>query len=218
MIITRIEPLPRRSDRLRLHFENGHTLDLARLVVEEAGLRPGTFLDDLKLARLRDSDAFQSTLDRALRFLETRPRSEREVRTRLAQKGTSPDLIDRVVERLRDLRLIDDAAFARFWIENRSRFSPRGARALKAELRQKGLATEVVAEVEESVDESVGARDVALRYARRMAKLDRPTFRQKLWAQLARRGFDFDVIGPAIDAAWQAVAGDGGSGEADDFS
>lgn len=218
MIITRIEPLPRRSDRLRLHFENGHTLDLARLVVEEAGLRPGTFLDDLKLARLRDSDAFQSTLDRALRFLETRPRSEREVRTRLAQKGTSPDLIDRVVERLRDLRLIDDAAFARFWIENRSRFSPRGARALKAELRQKGLATEVVAEVEESVDESVGARDVALRYARRMAKLDRPTFRQKLWAQLARRGFDFDVIGPAIDAAWQAVTGDGGSGEADDFS
>lgn len=218
MIITRIEPLPRRSDRLRLHFENGHTLDLAHLVVEEAGLRPGTFLDDLKLARLRDSDAFQSTLDRALRFLETRPRSEREVRTRLAQKGTSPDLIDRVVERLRDLRLIDDAAFARFWIENRSRFSPRGARALKAELRQKGLATEVVAEVEESVDESVGARDVALRYARRMAKLDRPTFRQKLWAQLARRGFDFDVIGPAIDAAWQAVAGDGGSGEADDFS
>jgi regulatory protein len=208
MIITRIEPLPRRPDRVRLHCGDGQTLDLSRLVVEEAGLRPGVFLDDLKLARLRESDVFQSALDRALRFLETRPRSEREVRTRLAQKGTSPDLIDRVIARLRDLRLIDDAAFAQFWIENRARFSPRGARALKAELRQKGLATDVVAEVDESVDEAGGARDLARRYARRLAKLDRQTFRQKLWAQLARRGFDYDVIGPAIDEAWQTVAGD----------
>jgi len=208
MIITRIEPLPRRPDRVRLHFGDGQTLDLSRLVVEEAGLRPGVFLDDLKLAGLRESDVFQSVLDRALRFLETRPRSEREVRTRLAQKGASPDLIDRVIARLRDLRLIDDAAFARFWIENRARFSPRGARALKAELRQKGLAADVVAEVDESVDEAAGARDLARRYARRLAKLDRQTFRQKLWAQLARRGFDYDVIGPAIDEAWQTVAGD----------
>lgn len=208
MIITRIERRPRRADQVRLHFANGRTMDVSRLVAEEDGLRPGTVLDDLKLARLRDRDVFHSALDRALRFLETRPRSEREVRTRLAQKGTTPDLIDRVVERLRDLRLIDDAAFAQFWVENRNRFSPRGGRALKAELRQKGLAAEVVAEVEESVDEAAGARDVALRYARRMAKLDRQTFRQKLWAQLARRGFDFDVIGPAIDEAWQAVAGD----------
>jgi regulatory protein len=213
MVITRIEPLPRRADQVRLHFANGRTMDVSRLVAEEDGLRPGSVLDDIKLARLRDRDLFEQTLNRALHFLESRPRSEREVRTRLAQKGTAPDLVDQVVERLRALGLIDDAAFAQFWVENRGRFNPRGARALKAELRQKGLAADLVAHVEDSVDEESGARDVALRYARRLAKLDRQTFRQKLWAQLARRGFDFDVIGPAIEEAWRVVGDERAGGE-----
>jgi len=207
MLITRIETLPRRADRVRLHFSDGDTLDLYRLTVEEAGLRPGSFVDDLLLARLRDRDQFEETLNRALGFLESRPRSEREVRTRLARKGTTPELIDAVLERLRTAGLVDDAAFAQFWVENRERFNPRGTRALKAELRQKGLATEIVDQLEEQVDESSGAREVALRQARRLSRLDHQTFRQKLWAQLARRGFDYEVIGPAIEEAWQTVGG-----------
>jgi len=210
--ITRIEALPRRPDRVRVHLEDGRAFDLSRLVVETAGLRLGADLDELALAKLLGRDAFQVTLDRALRFLETRPRSEREVRTRLAQKGTSPELIDPVVGRLRELGMIDDLAFARYWMENRARFSPRGGRLIKAELRQKGVAAEVVAEVDEGVDEASAIGEVALRLARRLGRLDRQAFRQKLWAQLARRGFDYDAIGPAIDAAWQAV----NAGEADD--
>lgn len=208
--ITRIEALPRRPDRVRVFLGDGRAFDLARLVAEAAGLRPGADLDEEARARLQGRDAFQVTLDRALRFLETRPRSEREVRTRLAQKGTSPELIDQVVGRLRELGMIDDRAFARFWMENRARFSPRGGRLIKAELRQKGVAAEVVAEVDEGVDESAAIGEVAPRLARRLGRLDRRTFRQKLWAQLARRGFDSDAIGPAIDAAWQALSsGDG---------
>jgi regulatory protein len=206
MRIARIEPVPYRPDRVRVHLEGRRALDLTRLVVEEAGLRPGQLLDEATLDRLLDRDGFQQTLERALRFLETRPRSEREVRTRLAQKGTTPELIDQVVERLRTLGLIDDAAFAQYWIENRERFSPRGARALKAELRNKGLANEVIAaQLEEAVDEEAGARGVALRQARRFANLDERTFRQRLWAYLGRRGFDFEAIGAAVDEAWRSL-------------
>jgi regulatory protein len=172
------------------------------------------FLDDLMLARIGERNAFQETLDRALRFLESRPRSEREVRTRLTQKGTAPDLVDRVVDRLRELGLIDDGAFAQFWIENRERFSPRGARALKAELRQKGVGAEVIAEqIEGAVDEESGAREVALRQARRLSRLDRQAFRQRLWAHLARRGFDYEAINRAIDEAWREVSAEGAVGE-----
>jgi regulatory protein len=180
---------------------------VARIIAEEAALRPGLFVDDLLLARLLDRDVKQEALDRALHFLEGRPRSEREVRTRLAQKGVSPELVDQVVERLRSTGLIDDAAFAQFWIENRERFSPRGARALKAELRQKGLASEVIDEnLDDAVDEEAGAREVALRQARKLANLDRQTFRQKMYVHLARRGFDSDAIIAAIDEAWRQVA------------
>ncbi|HUX86767.1 MAG TPA: regulatory protein RecX [Chloroflexota bacterium] len=175
-------------------------------MVEAAGLRPGDWLEDSALAALTDRDELERTFDRALRFLESRPRSEREVRTRLLQHGIPETRIDAVVERLRKIGLIDDAAFARFWIENRERFSPRGARALKAELRQKGLTAEVVGEeVDDSVDESASAREVALRRAPRLAQLDYQTFRQKLWALLARRGFNYEVIPAAIEEAWSEV-------------
>lgn len=211
--ITRVEARPRRPDRVRVHLGDGRAFDVSRLVAEEAGLRPGADLDELALAKLQGRDAFQVTLDRALHFLELRPRSEREVRTRLAQKGTSPELIDQVVGRLRELGMIDDVAFARFWMENRARFSPRGGRLIKAELRQKGVTAEVVAEVDEGVDEASAIGEVARRLAWRLGRLDRQAFRQKLWAQLARRGFDYDVIGPAIDAAWEAVSTGDADGE-----
>lgn len=209
MRVTKIDPVRFHPDRVRVELDGRRTIDVTRIVAEEAGLQPGTFLDDLAMDRLLDRDTYQRTLDRAFHFLEARPRSEREVRTRLGRVGTPPELVDRILERLRALGLIDDAAFARFWIENRERNSPRGARLIKAELRQKGLANEVIAEgLEEGVDEAGGARDVALRQAKRFAKLDRQQFRQKLWAYLARRGFDYEAIGPVVEQAWTAVCGD----------
>jgi regulatory protein len=210
MLITKLEPIPRQPDRVRVYVAGPHEpIDLTRLVAEEAGLRPGSFLDDLAVQRLLQRNEFQETLDRALRFLEARPRSEREVRTRLFRDRLAPELVDRVITRLRELGLLDDAAFARFWIENRERFSPRGSRALKSELFQKGLARDVIDEqLEDAVDEDSGAREVALRQARRYARLDRQTFRQKMYAYLARRGFDFEAISAAVDTAWNTVSGD----------
>lgn len=208
MRITNIEPVRFHPERVRVELDGRRTLDMTRLVVEEAGLQPGAFLDDLALDRLLERDTYQRTLDRAFHFLEARPRSEREVRSRLVRAGTPPELIERVFERLRALGLIDDTAFARFWIDNRERHSPRGARLLKAELRQKGVTGEVIAEeLEEGVDEEGGARDVALRQARRFARLDYPQFRQKLWTYLARRGFEYEVIGSVVDEVWKTVTG-----------
>src|SRR5258708_34968341 len=116
MIINRIEPIPRPPDRVRVYLV-GHRapLDLTRLVAEEAGLRPGLALDDSAIARLRQRDAFQDALDRALHFLGSRPRSEHEIRARLNRAGVAPDVADRVLERLRQNGLVDDAAFARYW-------------------------------------------------------------------------------------------------------
>jgi regulatory protein len=213
LLISRLEPIPRHPDRVRVHVTGRRApLDLTRLVAEEAGLRPGLALDDATIARLLQRDEFQDALDRALHFLGSRPRSEREIRTRLTRAGVGADLLDRVVERLRKNGLVDDAAFARYWIENRERFSPRGARAIKAELRQKGLDSETIAEEvdeAEAVDEETGARAVALKQAKRFAKLDHQTFRQKMFAVLARRGFDYEAIGTAIEEAWHTVEATG---------
>src|SRR5260370_42444234 len=80
-------------------------------------------------------------IDVALRFLAQRPRSEHEVRRRLRRAGVAEAAEEAVISQLRQNALVDDTAFAEYWVEQRQSFRPRGARLLRAELRQHGIDT-----------------------------------------------------------------------------
>lgn len=75
-----------------------------------------------------------SALDRALRYLSYRPRSESEIRQHLGIDYT-PEL----ASKLKKLNLVNDNEFAKWYIESRSRSRPRSARLLSLELKRKGL-------------------------------------------------------------------------------
>src|SRR5579864_6965359 len=98
-----------------------------------------------------------SPVDVALRFLAQRPRSEREVRSRLRRAGVDETAIEATLLQLRGHRLVDDDAFARYWVEQRQTFRPRGGRLLRSELAQRGiarpLADEATAPLEDSAEE-----------------------------------------------------------------
>jgi regulatory protein len=78
-------------------------------------------------------------LDAAARFLEARSRSVAEVRRRLTGAGYRAGLVEGAIERLLELGMLDDEAFARAWVESRDRARPRGERAIREELRLKGI-------------------------------------------------------------------------------
>jgi regulatory protein len=144
-------------------------------------------------------------LDVALRFLAQRPRSEREVRQRLARAGATEAEVERVLAQLRRHALVDDAAFARYWVDQRQAFRPRGSRRLRAELRQHGIASELAqraaAEVEPNSDED--AYRLAAKRARVLLATSSPTadahLRQRLASFLARRGYDWETISIVLD-------------------
>lgn len=116
-----------------------------------------------------------------------------------------PELIDQALDHLRRARLVDDAAFASYWLEQRQTFRPRGERLLRAELRQRGIAADVAAETAAST--VPGAADDAYRAAQRRAHQLPPTneqaFRTKLTALLARRGFDWDTITTTVERLYR---------------
>jgi regulatory protein len=133
----------------------------------------------------------------ALRFLESRARSAYEVRRRLVSHGYRPDLVEGCIDRLTELGMIDDAAFAQAWVESRDRARPRGMRALRTELRQKGIDQAVVAETlaeREAVlpdADAEAARRLLERNARALDRIPDPRARrQRAYALLARNGFD----------------------------
>jgi regulatory protein len=145
---------------------------------------------------------YQTCLDAAYRYLGYRPRREFEVRARLRQRGFGSLSIEKALQELRAKGLLDDLAFARFWKENRESFSPRSAALLARELRTKGIAPHIVAEVTDDLDEEANAYRAAQKTARRLACNDYDRFGDGLASFLRRRGFDYDVIARVVDRLW----------------
>jgi regulatory protein len=169
-------------------------------------------------ARRAVVDDPEIVMEAAAAFLAIRPRSVDETRRRLRQLGYRHVLVDEVVQRLVELGYLDDAAFARAWIESRDRARPRGESALRRELAQKGLSAETIADVltERGASDApggdaagrgsmaaAGERGAADRAAagrlieRRQSALHREPDphkrRQKAYALLARNGFDPEI-------------------------
>jgi regulatory protein len=138
-------------------------------------------------------------LDAAARFLETRSRSVAEVRRRLTTAGYRADLVEGAIARLGDLGMLDDEAFARAWVESRDRARPRGERALRDELRLKGIdraiadtvLLERLGEAGELAPDRAAAERLIEKHTRSLARIEDPRRRrERAYALLARNGFD----------------------------
>ncbi len=199
--ITAIEPQARHPNRFNLYVDDAFVAGLSAGVA--AKLRVGQALSDAALAAVVQAEAVEDAHERALRFLEPRPRSTAEVKQHLRKKGAAPEAIDAAVARLTEAGLLDDAAFARYWVENREEFRPRAGRALRFELKRKGLDAEAIAQAVEGVDEDESAYRAGLPRARRWSDLEYREFRDKLGAFLVRRGFAYAVAKRAVERLWQ---------------
>ncbi len=206
--ITALVAQKKNPDRVNVYLDGKFAFGLA--AIEAVRLKRGRVLSDADIERLQAADDVEKAREKALRFLGNRPRSEWEVRQNLLKASYGDETIDRVLERLRGVALVDDAAFVRYWIENRTQFRPRGEVALRQELRRKGVDREVIdAVLEESEHaEDQAALQAALAKADRYRQLPRPEFAQKLSAYLLRRGFNYETVREAVQAAWQAVHAD----------
>ncbi|MDQ1201485.1 regulatory protein RecX [Rhodococcus sp. SORGH_AS_0303] len=160
--------------------------------------------------------------DAALRLLTDRARSRVELEQRLAAKGFTDEIITSVLDRLTEIKLVDDRDFAHQWVRSRHTYSGRGKQALRRELRTKGidpvLATEALDMIEPE-GERERARELVVKKLRAPALLSalneeiedprerraqRDKVVRKLVSMLARRGFAqgmaFDVVRTELEA------------------
>jgi regulatory protein len=215
--VTSLRFQKRTADRVNVYLDGEFACALP--AVEAAKLHLGQFLSDDDLGRLRALDTLQKTYERAVRFLSYRPRSQAEVERNLAGAGVDPEVARAVVERLTREGYLNDQEFARFWIENREQFKPRGERALRQELRQKGVDDETSAAAISNVDPATSAYKAAQPRALRLAALarsDKRAFREKLGSFLMRRGFQYDVVREVVAQLQRELAADEGSTTADE--
>lgn len=166
----------------------------------------GQELSAQEVATLRAEGDADLAYHRSLRYLSRRPRSRREMADYLTRHGHDEDTVEATLRRLEDRQYVDDDAFAAYWVEQRNRFRPRGMRALRHELRQKGVERDVIEETLEEQDESSAAWAALQPRLGRGFGTEEREYIQKAMAFLARRGFGYQEARAAAERAWARQA------------
>ncbi|MFC1988714.1 regulatory protein RecX [Chloroflexota bacterium] len=172
-------------------------------VAAREGLRIDQTLSAEQIETLTGNNQLSRCYNAATLYLSYRPRSELELRDRLHRRGFDGDRVDKVIARLKEQGLVDDTAFAQFWAENRESFSPRSQRLTRLELKQKGVAEDIIDQTVAAIDDEDSAYWAASRKARSLTVSDYQSFRRRLGGHLQRRGFSYGVINDTVERIWQ---------------
>ena len=204
MKITAIEPQKHDPDRVSVFVDGEFRMGVSVEIAHAAHLRVGDEVTEARLAEVERRDRGWQAREAALHLLAVRPRAAVELARRLRTKGYEPEVADEVIERLRELGMIDDAAFAGTLVRDRVRLRPSGERRLASELRAKGVDEDVAREAIRDTLEGEGTdeRELALRAAdkwRTRPGEERDRARRRLHGFLARRGFGGETIREVID-------------------
>ncbi len=206
-VITALRAQEHDAQHANLYINHAFALSVSLTTIVRERLYVGMYLDAAAYARIEAAECIERAVQTALRAIEVRPRSIAEVRDRLKRKGFAPETITAAIERLQAIGLLDDAAFARFWIENRQTCRPRGRHALADELRRKGVDAKLVAVALDTslTDNETGRAEMLARAAmRRYATVaDYQTFVRRLGGYLQRRGFSAATVLPIVERLWR---------------
>lgn len=201
--ITAIKAQKRNRQRVNIYLDGEFAFGLSRFVA--AWLTPGRKLTETEIEKLLDEDTYEVAFQKALQFIQHRPRSIEETRRRLSEKGFKDEVIDMTLEKLQEKNWLDDFDFARQWIENRNAFRPRSNRLLSYELKLKGVADETI---DRALDQFSGDQDelayqAGIKKARKCRHESEFDFLKKVGGYLGRRGFHYGIVKPTVERLWK---------------
>lgn len=196
MKITDIKQQARRQDRYSIYVDGKYMFSFSENELVGSGLRKNQEVSEQQLADLKNTAVLDKGYDRALNLISHRPRSEGELRDYLRRKDYSPEESDQILNKLSERGYVNDADFARRWVESRRLLKSTSKRRLSQELRQKRIASDIINDVL-AADET-NERDVLRELVERKRKQTKYQDDLKLMQYLSRQGFNYDDIKSAI--------------------
>jgi len=142
-----------------------------------------------------NDEQYQKAFAKSIRFLSFRPRSEKEIKDYLTKKRFSEKIIFPIIERLKELKYLDDLDFAKRWVEVRQKEKNRSKFAIRLELKQKGIDIDIIEKVIGKAQEDFKtAKDIFEKKKERLSHLSNDEFEKKIIPFLQRKGFSWDII------------------------
>lgn len=206
--ITSVEPQKtlrlRSGQRFNIFLDGKFAFGADEDLVIEHRLITGKVIDQGFLEKLIFEAEVGKLMERMYRLFSIRQRSEKEVRDYFRVKGkkeTSDLAIELVIKKLKQKGLLNDEAFAKAWVEARSK--KKGPRVLKQELFQKGIDREIIEEVMDDKllihDERKTAENLLEKKIRIWKNLKPLEFKKKAYEFLMRRGFEYEVVREVVE-------------------
>jgi regulatory protein len=201
--ITAVDPDPRRPGAVRLEIDGARFGAVPRELVGVEGLTVGRVVDaelQLRLGVAADTEAAYRT---ALRSLEFRSYARSDLGRRLLRKGHPKQAVEAALERASGLGLLDDAAYARGYVQTRAARG-RGPSRLTRDLLAMGVQRSLIdralaAEWPEGSDRASVPLGLATKRAAQLGPLPRQTKRRRVLAYLARRGFSGREVSDMVE-------------------
>lgn len=162
----------------------------------ESKLTRGQELSSAEVGNYQKLSADDKLYNRTLRYIAMRPRTRWEIETYIKRKQASPPLVEQILNKLSNVELIDDAKFARAFVNDRRLLRPTSRRKMIAELRKKHVASELIEEAVGSEQEAeIEALRATIAKKRRQSKYHDD---DKLMQYLARQGYNYSDIKAAM--------------------
>lgn len=181
MQITKLEYQKKDPNKVNVHVDGKFAVGLDLNDIVKLGLYVNKEISQQELNRIMGESEFGKKLNSALNFLSYRPRSEFEIRQMFRRKKMAD--IEEVIEKLKKLGQINDDEFAKWFIDQRQTFRPKGKRVVEMELRRLGVKSKVKGNISE------------LELAKRaLAKYHGDKDKAKISRFLLSRGFDWETI------------------------
>jgi regulatory protein len=220
-VISGIVPVTRPAGRFEIQVDGKSLATLSLDAIERLQLAVGRSVAGLE-DRIAREAAQLKVFDRALNMLAFRARSSAELARSLVRKGEEKPHVDWAIARLQEQGLLDDSAFARSFTRAKVLGAKQSRRRVQQDLARRGVNREVSDTAidtvfeEEGVDQRAIVEDAARKKLRGLRALDPVVRRRRLYAFLARRGYDADDIRSAMEAVGSAILGTDEEGEVDD--
>jgi len=193
MVVTSIEPV-RDKKMLKIFIDNSYAFSIPQNEYMKNPLQENQEITEQEIRDIRQNILVRAARECAVRFLYSRDRSEAEVVNKLVYKGFDRDIARDAAQGLKAIGYIDDNRYARRYLAERMRLKAMSKKALKAELRRKGIADEIIDEAlseYEAEDEEVALRAVRKKFGKYDIR-DRK-IQIKIMRFLCHRGFSAET-------------------------
>ncbi len=187
-----------RLERFIITLDDEQELIMTPEIVLKYGITQDRTFSDKEFMHILEEDALRQAKDQAMRFLSNRQHSRLELFRKLRDKGFRTEIIDRTIDRLEEIDLINDQQFAKLYIQNELQLRPAGRTLLSQKLSRRGIPREIY---EPLLDEYVSqeielkiALNISEKFVRIHSHLKGKILKDKMIRYLQGKGFRWEQI------------------------